>query len=241
MSLTYTQFVASIINRLALPSPISPAFATELPNVIDAAEQRCYREVDLQDTRIVDASGVLTPNSRSFTLPQAQGRFVVVEQINIITPAGATVSTGTRVPVLPTSRDSLDATWPSEISASVPSIPEFFAPLTSQIYRFGPPPDAAYAVEVQGTARPVPLSNANQTTLLTLYLPDLFFAAAMVVGAAYQRSFGQSADDPKLAQSWENQYGIAAKSSVTEEFRKKFSGSAWTPMAAPPEAAPPRN
>jgi hypothetical protein len=241
MSLTYTQFVASLANRMAILNVSSPPFQTELPNIIDAAEQRCYREVDLQDARIVDATGNLTPSSRTFTLPSGVGRFVVVEQINVITPSSATLPSGTRNPLTPISRDGLDQLWPSEAPLPAPSVPEFFALLTSQIIRVGPSPDAGYQVEVQGTARPAPLSNSNQTTLLSLYLPDLFFAAAMVVGAAYQKSFGQQADDPKFAQSWENQYQIAAKSAITEQFRIKFSGSAWSPMAAPPEASPPRN
>lgn len=240
MSLTYNTFVAALANRMAIQGVTSPAFVTELPNIIDAAEQRCYREVDLQDTRIVDASGILTPNSRSFTLPSTNGRFVVVEQVNVITPASANVSTGTRVTLTPMSRDSLDALWPAETAASTPSVPEFFALLTSQIIRVGGPPDAAYPVEVQGTARPAPLSNANQTTLLSLYLPDLFFAAAMVTAAGYQKNFGAQSDDPKMAMSWETQYGIAQHSAVTEEFRKKYGGAAWSPMATPPEAQPPR-
>lgn len=240
MSLTFNSFVTALANRMAT-SASGSNFLTELPNIIDAAEQRCYREVDLQDVRIVDTSAVLTPNSRSFTLPQAQGRFVAIEQINVITPASASVSNGTRVPLIPVSRDSLDQMWPTETAPSTPSVPEFFALLTSQIIRVGGSPDAAYPVEVQGTARPAPLANGNQTTLLSLYLPDLFFAAAMVAGAAYQKSFGAQADDPKVAMSWEATYQTAAKSAIVEEFKKKFAGSAWTSMATPPDAQPPRN
>jgi hypothetical protein len=249
MSLTYTSFVAALANRMAIQNVTSPAFQTELPNIIDAAEQRCYREVDLKDASIVDSSASLTPNSRNFTIPTTNGRFVVVEQINVIIPVGTTVANGTRVPLIPVSLDSLDQMWPSEAASTTPSVPSVYANsaptagqlITSQTIRVGAPPDAAYVVEVQGTARPPPLAQNNQTTLLSLYLPDLFFAAAMVVGAAYQRSFGQSADDPKVAQSWENQYQIALRSAAAEEFRKNMGGSAWSPMSAPPEASPQRS
>lgn len=240
MSLTYTTFVAGIENRMAISNPT--AFLIELPNIIDAAEQRCYREVDLLDARIIDASGVLTPNSRSFTLPQVQGRFVVVEQINVVVPSTLTLATGgTRVALTPVSPDSLDNLWPSETALIAPSVPEFMTQITSQLYRVGPAPDAAYSVEVKGTARPTPLSSSNSTTLLSLYLPDLFFAAAMVVAAAYQKNFGASSDDPKMAQSWEAQYKIASESAIAEEFRKKWGGSAWSPISTPPEAQPARN
>ena len=44
----------------------------------------------------------------------------------------------------------------------------------------GPWPDQDYQVEMTGTIRPAALSAANQTTLLTTYFPDLWFAATMV-------------------------------------------------------------
>jgi hypothetical protein len=227
---------------MAVPSVTSSAFVLELPNIIDAAEQRCYREVDLLDVRIVDTSANLTASSRTFTLPSSIGRFLAVEQFSVVTPFGTTLTTGgTRVPLYPVSPDSLDNLWPSEAASGVPSIPEFYAPITSQIYRVGPSPDAAYNVEVKGTARPAPLSSGNATTLLTLYLPDLFFAASMKIAAAYQKNFGASADDPKMASSWEAEYQVEVASAITEEFRKKFGGSGWSPMATPPEAQPARN
>jgi hypothetical protein len=246
MAYNYSQFVTSLANRMAISST-GAAFLIELPNIIDAAEQRCYREVDLQDARIVDASGSLTPASRTFNLPSTVGRFIVVEQVNVITPSGATVSNGTRNPLAPISRDGLDALWPAEANPSTPSVPSVFSMLGSQLVntnpvaiRVGPAPDAAYAVEVQGTARPPPLSAGNTTTLLSQFLPDLFFAAAMVIAAGYQKNFGAQADDPKMAMSWETQYQIAKSSAVTEEFRRKLGGSAWSPMAVPPEAQPAR-
>jgi hypothetical protein len=241
VSYNYSQFVTDLANMLGILSTSGP-FQTVLPNIIDDAEQRAYRDLDLLDTRIVDTTGNLTANSRSFTLPTSVGRFVVVEQANVITPAGLTLATGgVRNPLMPASRDLLDAFWPSEVAASVPSVPEFFAMLTSQIIRLGPAPDATYQMEVQGTARPAPLSNSNQNTMLSLYLPDLFFAAAMYFASGYSRNFGAQADDPRQAQSWENTYQARLKSAVVEEFRRKFSGSAWSPEATPPEAQPARS
>jgi hypothetical protein len=234
---------------MAIQNTASPAFQTELPNIIDAAEQRCYRELDMKDASIVDSSAILTPNSRNFTLPTTNGRFVTVEQVNILVPVGTTAANGSRVPLLPVSLDSLDRMWPSEVAATTPSVPSVFANsaptagnlTTSQTIRVGAPPDAAYAVEVMGSVRPTPLSNANQTTLLSLYLPDLFFAAAMVAASAYQKNFGAQADDPKMAASWQQQYDICKNSAVAEEFRKKYAGSAWSAESTSPEAQPPRN
>jgi hypothetical protein len=235
MSYNYTQFVTSLANRMAIQST-APAFQIELPNIIDAAEQRCYREVDLLDTRVSDATGTLTAASRTFNLPTSIGRFVVIETINVVTPVTATLSTGSRNQLVNVSLDTLDILWPTETNPTTPSVPTLFAFLSSQILRVGAAPDAPYPMEVVGTIRPNPISASNPTTLLSLYLPDLFLAAAMVTASGYQKNFGAQADDPKMAQSWETQYQIARTSATTEEFRKKYAGSDWSSKAAAPEA-----
>src|SRR5262245_1724893 len=87
-----------------------------LPQIIDQAEQRCYRDLDLLATVVRDSSTTTSVNLRDFTLPQAQGRFVVVNGINVVTPAGAVVTNGTRNRVTQLSLDALDNLWPTNTS-----------------------------------------------------------------------------------------------------------------------------
>lgn len=236
MSYTYSQFVTALSTELVV-DPTEPNFVAILPTIIDQGEQRCYRELNLLATIVSDTSASTTANNRNFTLPTASGRFVTVQNINVFSPAGTTT---TRNQVVPASRDLIDAIWPSNTAPSATTVPAFFGMITDQTLIFGPPPGDQFTVEVIGTIRPAPLSASNTTTFLSLYLPDLFFDAAMVAGCAYQKNFGAQADDPKIAQSWENQYQIAKASANVEELRRKFQSVSWSAESPSPLANPPR-
>lgn len=237
MSLTYSTYVTALSTLTVIPSS-NTEFTAILPDCIDYAEQRIYRELDLLSTVVRDASQALTPNSRNFTLPTAQGAFVVVNGINAITPAGTAPDGGTRNPLTPVSRDYLDLVWPSVTGTGLPTA---FAMITQTAIVVGPWPDQAYTMEVIGTQRPTPLSSDNPVTFLSNNLPDLFLAASMVFMSGYTKNFGAQADDPKLAQSWENQTQLLMASAETEEAKKRFQGSSWSSLTQSPQAQPARN
>jgi hypothetical protein len=221
MALTYSTFVTQLANEIVV-DPTEPEFVVVLPNIIDYAEQRCYRELDLLSTVIRDSSASLTANSRNFTLPTTLGRFVTVEGVNVITPTGSTTSSGTRNTLASVWRPMIDFLYPTEHSPATPSIPQMFAMITDQTIIVGPAPDAPYNAEVIGTIRPTPLSASNTTTYLSQYLPDVFFAAAMISATAYQKNFGAQSDNPAQAQSWETQYEKLIASANFEEIRKRY-------------------
>lgn len=234
MALTYTTFVNQIANLMVQDST-GTEFTTMLPGMIDYAEQRIYRELDLLSTIVRDSSASLTTNSRDFTLPTTLGRFVTVDGINVITPANTAADSGTRNPLLAVARDYLDHVWGSVSGATVP---EYFSMITDQTIIVGPWSDNTYRVEIVGTIRPTTLSSVNTTTFLTNYLPDLFIAAAMVFGSGYMRNFGAQSDNPQMAASWESQYQALKASALQEELRRKFAGLGWTSqseMAPAPE------
>jgi len=233
VSLTYATYEAQILDLI--PSMSAAQFTVMSPGMIDYAEQRIYRELNLLTQVVRDSSGALAASNRNFTFPS---HFVVTETINVVTPAGTTnPELGTRVQLTPTTKEVLDVLWSSASGAGVPT---FFAMVTDQTILVGPWPDHAYTVEVIGTQRPTPLSATNTTTFLTLYLPDLFIAASMVYASGWMRNFGSQSDDPKMAASWEAQYGSLKQSADVEELRKRFSGPAWTSEAPSPIATPTR-
>lgn len=234
MTYTYTTFVQSLSNELVIDQT-DEDFIEILPTIIDYAEQRIYRELDILNTVTRDASAKLTVGTRNFTLPQSNGRFVVVNGINVVTPSTQTnPDNGTRNPLLPVSRDVLDLIWPSGSGASLPTQ---FAMITDQQIIVGPSPDATYTVEVVGTIRPTPLSASNTSTYLTMYLPDLFFAAAMISGTGYQKNFGAQSDNPEQAVSWEGQYEKLVQSANLEEQRKRFAAGGWGSLSPNPIAS----
>lgn len=244
MSLTYTTFIQQLFNLIAANSTANGATTTdpnlliEVPGIIDYGEQRLYRELDLIGTRITDTTATLTVQQRTMALPTTFGNFLVVEEVSVISPSSATFANGTRNPLVPISKQFIDAVYPSVLSPN--GIPEYFAVLDSSTILIGQAPDQPYKVEVMGTQRPTPLSSANATTILTTLLPDLFMAACMVKASGYMREFSAQADNPQMAQAWESQYNILKQSALLEEVRKKYQSQGWTNELASPSATPPR-
>lgn len=237
MALTYATFVTSLANMLVVQTTDS-RFVTALPNIIDYAEQRIYRDLDMLNTVTRDSSTALTAGNRNFNLPTANQTFIVVENFNVITPAGTTnPESGTRNPLVECSKEVLDFLFPSSTGSAVPV---YFAPITQNAWIVGPWPDQSYQLEVVGTFRPAPLSASNTTSLLSVFLPDLFLTAALIFGAAEQKNFGAMSDDPKAAVSFEAQYQTLLTSAQTEEMRKKFVAQGWSSKQPAPIATPAR-
>jgi len=140
----YSQTANLLVVSTAASNPTLGNFNTMLSGAIDYAEQRIYRELDLLVTRVTDSSASATPNIRNFTLPISIGTYLVVEQVNVITPSTALSSNGQRVPLVNTSRDFIDVVYPSNQMKQ--SIPQFFAMQDNANIILGPAPDRAYAM-----------------------------------------------------------------------------------------------
>jgi len=234
--LTYTTYVDQIVTMAVIDSATDANFVTILPSMITYAENRIYRELNFLQTSDSVTGYQFSTGSRSLTLPE--GTFVVSEQINVITPAGTSnPDLGTRTPLLPTTKEYLDAVYGA---SSYTGVPKYFVPFNDNVFLVGPFPDAAYYVEVVGTVRPASLSVSNTTTFISLYLPDLFIMASMIYISAFQRNFGRQSDDPAMAQSYEAQYQLLKQGAAVEEARKAFEASGWTSQAPAPVATPTR-
>ena len=240
MSYNYTQYVTDLANLLVIP-PTDANFLIVLSNIIDDAEQRIYRELDLLATITRNTAGVTTAQDRFFTFPT---HFVVSENINVFTPAGNTGGPNTkgRRQLIPVAREWMDCVYPDDQSCGCcgESVPHYYAMVTDQSILLGPCPDGAYTLEVVGTIRPTPLSAANPTTYLTQYLPDLFMAESMIFGYAYMKDYGAVTDDPSGSATWTTHYKDLWASANIEEGRKKYTSQAWTPKQPTAAATPPR-
>lgn len=233
--LTYATYKSQIAT-MAVVEETDPAFTTILPQMITYAENRIYRDLDFLFTSISNTSFSCTVGSRSIAVPA--GTFVVPEQINLITPAGTSnPDNGTRVPLLPTTKEFLDAVYGS---SQVKAEPKYFCPFDDYTFLLGPYPDQAYRVEIVGTYRPESLSASNTTTFISLYLPDLMIMASMIYVSAFQRNFGRLNDEAQMAVTYESQYQTLLKSASVEEARKKYEASAWSSQSPSPVATPTR-
>jgi len=244
VGLTYATYKTQIA-EMAVVAENDASFLAILPSMIDYATLRINRDLDLLATSVslYGENYKLTAGSRNLSFTQnlpGGSYFVVSEQINLIAPAGQIdPNLGTRVPLLPATKEFLDAVFGSALSANRGQ-PKYFAPFNDTLFLVGPVPNVEYYVEVVGTVRPAPLSEEVDTTFISQYLPDLLIMASMIYISAYQRNFGRQSDDPQMAQSYESQYGMLLKSAMVEEARKKYEGAAWSSQAPAPVASPTR-
>tara|TARA_R110000868_G_C10928680_1_gene766194 strand:+ start:797 stop:1537 length:741 start_codon:yes stop_codon:yes gene_type:complete len=244
VGLTYATYKTQIA-EMAVVAEDDVNFLAILPSMIDYATLRINRDLDLLITS-ASLSGVdykLTAGNRNLSFDQNLpdgSYFVVSEQINLITPAGqSNLDESTRVPLLPTTKEFLDAVFGSSVVENRAQ-PKYFVPFNDTLFLVGPVPETDYYVEVVGTVRPAPLSESVTSNFISQYLPDLLIMASMIYISAYQRNFGRQSDDPQMAQSYESQYGMLLKSAMVEEARKKFEGAAWSSQAPAPVASPTR-
>ena len=154
--LNYAQYVTQI-STMAVVQPTDSAFQNILTQMITYAENRMYRDLDFLFTSGSSTAYSLTAGSRVLnvnadTFPY--GTLVVPEQINVITPAGTSnPDLGNRVPLLPTTKEFLDACYGSGLPANR-SLPQYWVPFDDYTFLVGPYPDASYVVEIVGTYRP---------------------------------------------------------------------------------------
>ena len=212
MSLTYDTYSQQIAN-LAVISTGDANLATQMPGIIDNGEQQIYRDLDFLVTRVTTTQN-MSSGSRVFSLSTASGNYLVVEEVNVITPITATSTSGTRVPLTFVDQAFIDLCYPSDTAYT--TVPEFWAMRDNANIIVGPSPDASYLVETVGTQRPEPLSSGNSSTFLTQVLPDLFVAASMKYVSAYLKNFGAQSDDPRSGMSWSQLYDTYLQSATVE-------------------------
>ena len=113
----------SYVNQIATMAVVAEddeAFLAILPQAITYAENRIYRDLDFMFTSVANTSYSIVQGSRKITVfeadffPEENGTLIVCEQINLLTPAGATdPNEATRVPLLPTTKEFLDSVYGS--------------------------------------------------------------------------------------------------------------------------------
>jgi hypothetical protein len=240
MGYTYAEFQTALATEMAVPNndPTDPQFQAILQTLIDQGEQRCYRDLDLLYATNRQTTP-LTMGSRTLDLSGLAPYLIVLEDINIVTPATQTnPDLGERMPVTAVSKEWLDMVYGSPAS---PGVPSYFAMLDDVTVLLGPYPDAAYTAEVIGKFRPLPLYDPLSVngSWLSVYLPDVFLASTMIGATAYQHNWGAQSDDPRSALSWKTEYDTLLNSAQGEEVRKKFHGWMSLTTESPPMPARP--
>ena len=222
MSYDYATFVSTIETMAVINPSTDSEFVSMIPRMIEAAELRCYRDVDFMITRkyaqsTFQAIGTVGAAAQLLAAPTDM---VIPRTLAYFTPVGTT-----------TTRAFLERRQENYLqdynaTPGTGGAPKFWAMTTFGTLIIAPTPDQAYTTELAYTYRPAPLSATNTTTWLATWCPDLMLYAALVFISGYQKNFGAAVDDPKMAVTWEGQYQQALRTSVTEEERRKASGYA---------------
>ena len=228
---------------MAVVSPTDTAFVEIIPQMLNYAELRIQRDLDLLASQTTFAYTLPTGTN---TINLDTNDLLTVQSVNVVV-------NGVPTPVLPTTKEFIQNVY-SDPSAT--GTPQYFAMYGGDygtggdVYNYilvGPYPDVQYTVNLTGTIRtPSLYKNAGTgtsntaTTYISVYYPDMLIMASMIYISAYQRNFGRMSDDPAMAQSYEGQYQVLLRAATMEESRKRFGGSAWSSMSTPPAATPSR-
>lgn len=224
------------LTRLASAIPAFDAtdadWAAILPQIVDSAELRVLRDIDLLVTRKYATTPFATVAPGN-ALVQPPSDMVVPRYYGYYTPAGSFTSW---VGLDRKEESYLRFYWPNRGSTAPP---KYFALLGTGALLISPSPDAAYISELGYTYRPTSLYGlgVGVTTYISANLPDVMFYAAMIFVAGYQKNFGAQADDPRSAVSWLSEYETAKKAAVAEEGRRKAEQWADHSGSEPPAVA----
>lgn len=250
--LTYNGYVTQIatlavVNTTTTNSVVvgvDAAFNAIIPQMLNYAELRIQRDMDLLPSQTTNSTYTLSVNTN--TLSVSVNDFVTLQTVSI-------VSGTSTIPLLPVTKQFLQNVYNN---SSVLDVPMYFAIYGGDAATFGntyqniivgPYPDQTYPLLLTGTVRMPTLyqyattANAGtSTTFISTYLPDLLIMASMIYISGFQRNFGRQSDDPAMSQSYESQYKALLAGAQPEEYRKKFEASAWSSNSQSPVATPTR-
>jgi len=234
MAYDYTQYQVQLGTLMGITSaspstpPSDPYFAQILPACIDYAEQKIYRDLDIQSTT-TDGT-VFTTNGNALVNLPTNPAVYVIESMSIQSLNGGAPPFSDDLTLRPVDKNFLMATYPPAYWSTAQGQPEYYYIQDQGVAMVGPAPDGVYGIYCVYTFRPTPLSAGNPTTILTQIWPDLFLAASMIFMSGYQKNFGSQSDDPRMAASWESQYQNLLRGALEEEARKKNQAVDYTPL-----------
>jgi hypothetical protein len=236
--------VVQTVETAGVVTGVDPAFNAIIPQMLNYAELRIQRDLDLLPSQTTSPVGtyVLTPGVNIFAIPIND--FLTVQTIQVALVNGTTVVNSQ--PLVPVSREFIQNVYGSPVNAGMP---RFFAMVgdtfggnadTNNNVLLGPYPNAPYNLLVSGTIRVPSLYTYSQApvadtayTYISTYYPDLLIMASMVYISAFQRNFSATSDQGEMSLSYEKSYLALMTVAKQEENRKKFEGSGWSSYSTP--------
>lgn len=184
MSLNYSQLKAAMYGYLSADQN-SLLSATDIDVVIQQAEQRIYRDVQIPVLK-KNVAGNLTTNNRYLTTPDDY----------LATYSLAVNNNGSYEYLLPKEVEFLREAYPSTSSTGVP---RYYGIFDNNTFIIGPPPNQNYNVELHYYYEPTSIVVSN-TTWLGDNAEDALLYACLVELYTYLKG------EPDLLQSYEARY-----------------------------------
>jgi len=232
-------------NTAGVASFVDPAAQGILPSMLNYAELRIARDLDLLASQSSNTY-TLTPGMNVFPLPVDD--FLTVQTLEVMTAPSATPC-----PLLPVSKEFIQNCYSGLSNAGTPQYFSMYGDNfggdqdTNTNILLGPTPNFGYTLRVTGTCRePSLYQNATagpadtEYTYISSYYPDMLIMASMIYISAFQRNFSATADDSPMGQTYEKQYQALRLGAIGEENRRKQQGSAWSSYSTPTSATPTR-
>ena len=184
-------------------------FLSFVPVAIDLAEERLFREFDLQDLETKE-SGSLVSGTATVTKPTGYS----FAQFFYITVSGVRKQLTKRM------ESFIQDYWPT---AADTGEPKYYADASNTEFVLAPTPDSTYAYEVKYLKKPTKLSSSVTTNYYTDNCPDALYYACMAEMARFMKAFSQ-------IEAWEVKFKEARESWNIQAMRKRRDGNE-TPMS----------
>jgi hypothetical protein len=166
---TYTTLVAGIEAWL---EEDGSEFTAAINDIIDLAEKRLARDLDLEIFRRTNSSVSMVVGAATITKPTISSPDLLIAIKQIWISGGAL--TGIRMLERRSENVVLDYN-----SGAANGVPKYYADESETVVRFAPPPGATYTVNIRYLSRPQPLSSSNETNWFSTYAYDILFKAAL--------------------------------------------------------------
>lgn len=198
-------------------------FTGELDDVIDLAEKRLLRDLDLAIFRRVDSTAAMVVSNALVTKPTIVAPDLLIASKGIWLTGGAL----TRAEFL----QQRSAEYILDYNGAVDGVPKYWGEYSETQWIFGRTPDATYAVNVRYISRPDRLvPGGNETNWLSDNAYDILFKAALAEAEKFLKS-------DERAPIWENDYTLALPQ-VRRELYNQFGNQYDTLGAVPVPQAP---
>jgi hypothetical protein len=224
--MNYTELEEKIRTHLIIPEDDAD-FGAMMPDFANFGELRIYRDMPELLGENEEVAANFTINNREIAVPVSM----------FLVKGLAFVSAGATTPLQNVSKEFIDMIWPTRATTGTL---QYWANLDDDKLIVAGTPTTAFGAVFTGLVREDPLGEGNPETYLSVTYPDLLFSSCMIYATGYQRDYGQQADDPKMAVSWESMYNKLLPGVIAQEERKSSRGPGWTAHAPTPLATPPR-